>query len=105
MSGGWQGSNRSEELPADWPARRREVMERDGGRCVMELPSGARCPNAAVDVDHVGSKWDHSLSNLRALCEPHHDKRTAGQGNDARWKRPRLVKKRRGGPAPGDGWA
>lgn len=87
MSGGWRGSsatNRSDELPPDWPAIRARVMRRDGHRCVWLLPSGARCPNPATDVDHVGANWDHSDENLRALCEPHHDKRTAAQGNAAK---------------------
>lgn len=83
MSGGWKGSsatNRSAELPDDWPAIRQAVLERDGHRCVWTMPSGARCPNGATDVDHIRSKWNHSLSNLRSLCGPHHDKRSAAQG-------------------------
>lgn len=89
MSGGWRGSsatNRDAELPPDWPAIRRRVLDRDGQRCVWLLPSGARCPNGATDVDHIGSKHNHASWNLRSLCGPHHDKRTAEQGNAA--KRP-----------------
>ena len=85
--GGWRGSsksNRSEELPPDWPAIRERVMRRDGRRCVWRLPSGARCPNPATDVDHIDAPWDHRDENLRALCGPHHDKRTAKQGNAAK---------------------
>jgi len=105
VSGGWKGSNRSEELPPDWPAIRRHILDRDGGRCQQPLPSGAPCPNPATDVDHVGSKWDHGDDNLQSLCGVHHNRKTAAQGNAGRAQRPKLVKRQRGGPAPGDGWA
>lgn len=87
MSGGWRGSSatsRRDELPPDWDRIRLDVLRRDGHRCVWLLPSGERCPNRATDVDHIGKKWDHSEGNLRSLCGPHHDKRTAAQGNAAK---------------------
>ena len=83
MTGKWSGksaTNRAEELPPDWPAIRQDVLDRDGGRCVWVLPSTARCPNAATDVDHIGSKHVHEKWNLRSLCSAHHAKRTALQG-------------------------
>lgn len=91
MSGGWKGaskSSRRDELPPDWPALRSAQLQIDGYRCVWELPSGARCPNQATDVDHYGEKWEHH--KLRSLCGLHHDKRTAAQGVAAkRVPRPR----------------
>lgn len=84
MSGGWRGrsaTNRKAELPANWPRLRDDQLQADGFRCRWILPSGKRCTNKASDVDHAGSKWDHS--KLRSLCEVHHSKRTAKQGNAA----------------------
>lgn len=95
MSGQWRGSNRGEELPAGWSKIRARILERDGYRCVWELPSGLRCPNVATDVDHIGSKWNHRDENLRALCGPHHDKRTAQQGIEARRPPPRRKRDER----------
>lgn len=108
MTGRWSGNsatNRSEELPDDWPAIRAAVLERDGHRCVWELPSGARCPNDATDVDHIGSKNVHAKWNLRSLCGPHHDKRTALQGaKEAAACRALPPRRRKNGDHPGLGW-
>ncbi|MEU7570315.1 hypothetical protein [Micromonospora sp. NPDC049240] len=38
----------------------------------------------AVDVDHIIPGNDHSRSNLRALCEWHHDKKSGAEGAAAR---------------------
>lgn len=98
MTGKWSGNsatNRSEELPDDWPAIRKEVLDRDDGRCVWELPSGARCPNEATDVDHIGSKRVHEKWNLRSLCSGHHDKRTALQGAQEAARRRSVPPRRR----------
>ena len=99
VSGKWSGAsatNRGEELPPDWPAIRQRVLDRDGGRCVWELAaSGRRCPNDATDVDHIGSKHVHELWNLRSLCEPHHDKRTALQGAQEAARRRAVPPRRR----------
>lgn len=87
MSGGWKGSsatNRKDDLPPDWPALRQAQLEADGYRCVEKLPSGARCPNRATDVDHYGKSWEHN--KLRSLCSLHHDKKTSKQGNAGRWR-------------------
>lgn len=104
MSGSWSGdsaTNRREELPDDWAQLRAEQLQRDGWRCVWLLPSGARCPNEATDVDHYGSKWDHT--KLRSLCGPHHDRRTAIQGAQEA-ARQRAVPPRRADPSPSSGW-
>ena len=78
----WETSNRREGLPANWDKLRLEQLERDDFRCVMRLPSGARCPNDAVEVDHYGKPWEHD--KLRSLCHRHHAKRTAVQAKEAR---------------------
>ena len=98
MSGGWSGrsaTNRRDELPPDWADLRADQLLRDGYRCVWPLPSGERCPNEATDVDHCGSKWDHS--KLRSLCSVHHDKRTALQGSLAARSSRAVPKRRRRG--------
>jgi len=54
------------------PKRRREVVERDGGKCAVP-----GCRHVVyVDVHHVQRRADgggHELSNLVSLCPVHHD--------------------------------
>lgn len=98
MTGRWSGNsatNRREELPPNWEKIRQDVLDRDGGRCVWLVPSGARCPNDATDVDHIGSKRVHESWNLRSLCGPHHDKRTAVQGMQEAARRRSVPPRRR----------
>lgn len=74
----WEGSDRSSRLPADWPKIRAERFKRDGYRCVWKLPkTGERCPRRATEVDHIRPGDDHSMRNLRSLCEHHHKLKTA----------------------------
>lgn len=82
MPGNWEGSQRRDELPADWAAIRQIVILRDRGRCRW-IESNARCPAPGTDVDHVGDKLDHSPANLRLLCSAHHNRRSSAQGNAA----------------------
>ncbi len=102
MSGSapWQGSDRRQRLPPDWAKRRAAVLRRDGNRCTWTLRSGRRCTHPATDVDHIVAGDDHSLENLRSLCEQHHDRKTAGEGNAARH---RASRKRDPEPHPGLG--
>jgi 5-methylcytosine-specific restriction protein A len=77
MSGGWQGSNRRDELPSDWYTHIRPmVLERDGHRCQA-------CGRPATDVDHIGDKHDHRPDNLQALCGWCHRRKTSQQGNQS----------------------
>lgn len=85
----WEGSDRKDRLPADWDERCRTVKDRDGWRCTQRLPSGRRCPRGRatghrVEVDHRIPGDDHSLSNLRCLCEHHHGKKSSREGLAAR---------------------
>jgi hypothetical protein len=101
MPGGWQGSNRHAELPANWPAIRAVVLTRDGHQCTWlddhhDADGGytdylagnyqphQRCTTQGHDVDHVGNPHDHSVTNCRTLCDQHHDKRSSRQGNTQR---------------------
>lgn len=92
MSGrsGFTGGKR--DLPSKWAKIREAVFKRDGYRCTQALPlTGKRCPNhrgdakgTRLECDHIGSKWDHSMSNLTTLCAYHHAKKTSDQGIAAR---------------------
>jgi 5-methylcytosine-specific restriction enzyme A len=99
MSGGWEGSDRRDRLPPDWPAIRQRILERDGHRCTWYV-SGLRCKAVATDVDHRRPGDDHRDSNLQSLCGPHHAGKSAREGNAAKAarkaaeKRPREISPR-----------
>lgn len=87
--GGRRGSWRVKPLPADWAWRRRVVFERDGFQCVF-VEGGVRCPASATDCDHVDPLGGDELSNLRALCGPHHRRVSASQAGRRVHKRARM---------------
>lgn len=81
---GWTGSTRRQRLPANWQALRRQILERDGWQCTEILPSGARCPAAATDVDHDRAMTDdHSPERLSSKCRRHHAIKSAAEGGRA----------------------
>jgi 5-methylcytosine-specific restriction protein A len=81
----WETSDRKSRLPKNWPQLVAKVKKRAGGRCEWRLPrSGKRCPRDGVDVDHIRNNDNHDLSNLRLLCETHHDRKSSGEGRKAR---------------------
>lgn len=85
MSGGWAGSNRRAELPADWyTVIRPAVLQRDEHRCRNRI-DGRVCARPANQVDHIGNKDDHRIEMLQALCADCHAVKSSRQGNDARW--------------------
>lgn len=85
-------SRRRSELPSNWKALRRLVLERDNSTCVW-------CGNPATDVDHIRRGNDHSLDNLRSLCHTCHMRRTGRDGGTAP-HRPRLKTTREPEPHP-----
>lgn len=89
MSGRWAGSTRRDELPADWPAIRDAVLERDHHRCRW-FEGGRYCARWANQVDHIRPGSDHSPTNLQALCADHHAIKSSREGNAAprvtRWR-------------------
>jgi 5-methylcytosine-specific restriction endonuclease McrA len=54
---------------------RRTVWQRDGGRCAFVDADGRRCSaTARLEVHHVvpfGRGGDHSVENLRLMCQSH----------------------------------
>ena len=70
-SGNGSGGGRSRYMPM---AVRREVYERDGGRCTWEGVTGRRCEGRDVEIDHVEAYalgGGHEVGNLRLLCRAH----------------------------------
>lgn len=92
-------SERRKLLPSNWGQIGRtgsivdQVFQRDGGQCKFRLPSGKRCPRPGTDVDHKGDREDHSLSNLRLLCEHHHKQVTQAQAWQGKWSRRKKFKR------------
>ena len=92
----WEGSDRRDRLPSDWPVIRSKVLKRDGHRCVWILQkSKTRCPREATEVDHIRAGDNHKMSNLRSLCEDHHklktsldNRRAKGKIKASRYRRP-----------------
>lgn len=77
---GWQGSDRRNRLPADWPKIRKRILKRDGHRCRTLDQDGERCPELATEVDHVRRGDIHEDWNLAAICTWHHGKKSAREG-------------------------
>lgn len=78
---GWQSNNpRRNRLPGNWKEIRHQVFRRDGGYCCIPLSNGARCTNAATQVDHILAGDDHSLSNLQSICDQHHAAKSSSEG-------------------------
>ena len=91
---GWETSNRREDLPSNWKAIRLKVLKRDSYRCQGRFSDGKPCDRKAEEVDHIGDKRNHSLSNLRSLCSWHHGKRTSAQGHAANAKLKKMNSQR-----------
>lgn len=98
----WENSDRKDRLPPDWERRRRYVLRRDQGVCQWHKTSGL-CGQPANQVDHIEPGDDHSASNLQALCEWHHGKKSGGEGGraSAALKRANALRFRRTEGHPG----
>jgi 5-methylcytosine-specific restriction endonuclease McrA len=83
----WQRSTPPVPLPADWPLRKARVLQRDFHRCqYVRYDTDRRCLAQATEVDHIiprseGGSDDES--NLRAICEWHHLRKTGSEGGRA----------------------
>jgi len=96
----WAGSTRRSRLPSDWPTIRGRILRRDGHRCTW-IDRGRRCTAEATEVDHRRNGDDHSDTNLRSLCEPHHARKSAAEGGRAPHKRNQHLRLRPTEPHPG----
>ena len=91
----WQNSNRRERLPADWPKRQRRILKRDHHQCqTYDKHTGRFCLESARQVDHKIPGDNHDESNLEAICDWHHDRKSSREGNDARRKKMRQINSR-----------
>lgn len=79
----WATSRRRAQLPRDWPAIRRRILQRDGHQCRWTT-NGQRCPQPATDVDHRRDPDSHADADLWSLCADHHKAKTARESADAR---------------------
>jgi 5-methylcytosine-specific restriction endonuclease McrA len=84
---GWKGSNRRQTLPRDWPARVAHVLNRDRRRCRhIREDTNRPCGLPANQVDHViphDEGGTDAYSNLQALCEWHHNRKSGAEGGRA----------------------
>lgn len=79
-----QGRN----LPANWQAIRRHILDRDQHRCTATQADGTRCRETTrLEVDHIDDPDNHTPANLRTLCHWHHAHRTAQQSAAAKQAR------------------
>lgn len=80
----WEGRNRRQTLPPDWPARVAHVLKSDKHRCRhIRTDTGRYCNAPARDVDHIISYADggtDDYSNLQALCAWHHGQKSGREG-------------------------
>lgn len=71
-------------LPGNWNSIHRLVLGIGRGRtrkrCALRFEG---CTGLATEVDHIDDNGDHSLGNLRPVCEKCHRKRTQEQSREA----------------------
>ena len=85
----------SASLPTSIPAEvRRQVWERDGGRCAWTAPDGTRCGSRwQLELNHVQPRalgGPSTLENLRLRCRAHnllHAEHLFGRGHMDRYRR------------------
>lgn len=87
----WEGSDRAQRLPKDWPRIRRRILIRDRRTCQINGPG---CLGRATEVDHIDPGDNHDPANLQAVCTTCHAHKSAREGGAAsaaaRAARPRL---------------
>lgn len=87
---GWETSDRKSDLPPNWDRIRIRVLRRDRYICQIRLQG---CTKRASDVDHIGSRTDHSLLNLQSACAHCHGRKSSQEGHNAK-RRLRDARKR-----------
>jgi 5-methylcytosine-specific restriction protein A len=77
---------RSTPLPKGWDRIRRRILRRDGWACRWDTGQGSVCGAPANQVDHklpASQGGTDDDSNLWALCQWHHDLKTAHEASAA----------------------
>lgn len=94
----WSTSTRKERLPKDWETYIvPKILKRDKYTCKI-IDDG--CQIQATEVDHIVRGDDHRFSNLQAVCERCHAKKSSREGNNAK-ARLKMLRKRPTGRHPG----
>jgi 5-methylcytosine-specific restriction enzyme A len=83
----WAGSTREARLPPNWKRTRARILRRDRHRCQWVTEAGL-CLAPATEVDHVDRLAGDADWNLRALCHPHHARKSGQEGARERNRRP-----------------
>lgn len=80
----WQRRTPAQPLPSDWPRTKARILQRDYHRCqYVRYDTGRRCLAQATEVDHIIERADGGTdddTNLRAICEWHHARKTGRHG-------------------------
>lgn len=84
----WEGSERRALLPADWTTKTvPRILTRDHHRCQhLREDTQRKCGRRATDVDHKVRPAEGGTdddSNLQALCQWHHRRKTGQEGGAA----------------------
>lgn len=82
----WEGSTRSQRLPADWDkpgGPRDRTLSAPGGR-ICKLAYEDICIGYATQADHIKAGDDHSDGNRQSVCEPCHRRKSGREGRAAR---------------------
>lgn len=95
----WSTSDRRSRLPSNWSTLRVRVLRRDGYACQARDSMGRQCGAPANQVDHITPGDNHELTNLQALCQWHHARKSSREGAAARG--PRAKQRREPEPHPG----
>lgn len=98
---GWEGSNRRERLPRDWPLRRLIRLKLDNFECqAIRADTGEKCRAYANQCDHIVHGDDHRIENLQSLCEWHHLRKSGGEGGRANAQKRRKAQPQHPGIIP-----
>lgn len=85
----WSTSTRSKRLPSNWSSITREYLK-ENKVCKLRYKG---CLIQATEVDHKIPGDNHDISNLQAVCERCHAKKSSREGNQAKTKLRSLRKR------------
>ena len=94
ITSNWRSSNRRQELPSDWYSLRKKILARDSYQCQELIYDGknwSKCLKPANQVDHIRPGSDHRDTNLRALCEDCHKRKSSSEGGKSYAERRKAI--------------